>query len=208
MTDSKQHIPTRKGPVRRLYDWILSLADRPHGTWALFVVSFTESSFFPIPPDPLLWALCLARPKRALWFGLVCSLGSVLGGMAGYLIGWTIWEQIQEFCYSYIPGLNANAELRFREAYEQQGFWIVFLAGFTPIPYKVITILSGALHMNFGLFCVASAIGRGARFFLGAGLIHMFGPRIRNFIDRYFNLLSFVFGAVLILGFIIVRYCI
>lgn len=191
-----------------MYDWILAQADRPHGTWALFIVSFTESSFFPIPPDPLLWALCLARPQRSIWYGLVCSVGSILGGAMGYLIGLTIWEQIQSFCYSYIPGLTVESEARFREAYDEQGFWIVFLAGFTPIPYKVITILSGAVKMNFGLFIIASAVGRGARFFLGAGMIRIFGSEIRHFIDRYFNLLSLVFGVVLILGFIIVRYLI
>ncbi len=208
MTDPTPSTSSRVGPFRRLYDWILSLADRPRGTWALFIVSFTESSFFPIPPDPLLWALCLARPKRSIWFGFVCSLGSVLGGMAGYLIGSTVWEQIRVFCYDWIPGLNPEAERRFSEAYDADGFLIVFLAGFTPIPYKVITILSGAIGMNFGVFCVASAVGRGARFFLGAALIRMFGSSIRSFIDRYFNVLSLIFGAVLIIGFIIVRYCI
>ena len=195
----------KPGLLRRLYDWMLRWAESPYGTWALFVISFAESSFFPIPPDPLLVALCLGAPRKALWFALVCSVGSILGGLFGYLIGATLWEQIQHFMYDWIPGFSPAAEAKFRGQYEEHGFWIVLAAGFTPIPYKVVTILSGAMSMPLVPFAVASALSRSARFFLVAGLIRAYGEPIKHFIEKYFDVISLAVLALGILGFVVLK---
>ncbi|TFG65528.1 MAG: DedA family protein [Gemmatimonadales bacterium] len=190
--------------VRRLYDWVLGWADRPGGIWALFGISFAEASFFPIPPDVLLLPLALGRPPRAFWFALVCTTGSVLGAIAGYLIGSYLFASIgQPILELYGAG----------EQYESLGrmyndnLWLTLgTAGFTPIPLKVFTIAAGAFGVAFVPFVVISALSRSARFFLVAGLIRLFGEPIRGFIDRWFNLLSIVFVVLLIGGFLLVRF--
>ena len=194
----------RPGPVRRLYDWTLSWAHRPGGTKALFGLSFAESSFFPIPPDVLLMALALGRPKRALWFALVCTVGSVLGGIVGYAIGLVLFEQVGrpvlEF-YGAMDKYHAVGEL-----YRDNLVVALGTAAFTPIPYKVFTIAGGSFEVPLVPFILISLVGRGLRFFAFAGLIRAFGAPIKSFIDRYFNILSFVFVALLIGGFVVVRY--
>jgi membrane protein YqaA with SNARE-associated domain len=195
---------TRPGPVRRLYDWTLSWADRPGGPKALFALSFAESSFFPIPPDVLLMALALGKPKRALTFALICTVGSVLGGIVGYGIGLVLFEQIGrpvlEF-YGAMDKYHAVGEL-----YRENLVVALGTAAFTPIPYKVFTIAAGSFVIPVVPFVLISLVGRGLRFFAVAGLIRLFGAPIKSFIDRYFNLLSFVFVALLIGGFVVVRY--
>jgi membrane protein YqaA with SNARE-associated domain len=196
--------PARPGPLRRLYDWTLSWADRPGGPAALFAVSFAESSFFPIPPDVLLMALALGRPRKALWFALICTAGSVLGGIAGYGIGWILFEQagrpVLEF-YGAMEQYHTVGEL-----YRENLVLALGTAAFTPIPYKVFTIAAGSFEVPLLPFILISAVGRGLRFFAVATLIRFFGPPIKAFIDRYFNTLTFVFVALLIGGFIVVRY--
>jgi len=189
--------------LRRLYDWVLHWAETPHGTWALFLLAFAESSFFPIPPDILLIALAIAAPHKALRLSAVCSLGSLLGGCFGYLIGWQFMAAIGERIVAFY-GLNAKWNT-IRELYVRYDAWAVGIAGFTPIPYKLFTISAGAFRIHFGIFFFASLVSRSARFFLVGGLIYLFGPKIQSFIDRYFNLLAVIFTVLLIAGFILVK---
>jgi membrane protein YqaA with SNARE-associated domain len=192
------------GWIRWLYDWVLHWAETPYSVPALVILSFTESSFFPVPPDVLLIAMCLAVPKRGLWFAAVCTVASVVGGAFGYLIGWVLWEQVSGFFFNYVFSerlFNAVAE-----QYNQNAFWAVFTAGLTPIPYKVFTVAGGVFEIDFREFIFASVLGRSARFFAVAGLIRVFGPPIRVFIDRYFNLLSIAFVVLLAGGFVVVRW--
>jgi membrane protein YqaA with SNARE-associated domain len=283
VTDTR---PTGTAPVprwhlhRRLYDWVLHWADTRYGTPALVVLAVAESSFFPIPPDPLLMALAIARPKRSFYYSLVCSVSSVVGGLLGYLIGFALWNPVGAPILSHLHQLSHDHQAvvvqqvdghfvrikrpdddgegqgrrvhRFRlhrdapkpeaprgqrvgdreyeEAqtscplapgqpahlmtdnyhvarawYEQYGVWIVFAAAFSPIPYKVFTILSGLATLNLLHFTIASVVGRSARFFLVGTLIYIFGRPIRAFIERYFNLLTVVFVLLLVGGFLVIR---
>lgn len=189
---------------RRLYDWVLHWAETPHGLVALFLLAFAESSFFPIPPDVLLIALVLGSLRRWVLFAGVCTVGSVLGGLAGYGIGLflmdTVGVRVIEFYHA-----QAYWE-KVTRWYQLYDFWIVFTAAFTPIPYKVFTIASGAFQINLVGFTLASAIGRGARFFLVAGLLRAFGQPVRRFIDKYFDWLALAFVVLLIAGFAVIRY--
>jgi len=198
----------KRGPFRRLYDWVLSWAGRPQGPAALGTLSMAESTFFPVPPDPLLMALAMGAPRRSFYFAAICTLGSVVGGVIGYGIGWGVWSAVSEFFYTYVPGVTPESFERVRALYDRWDFWAVFVAGFTPIPYKVFTLSSGAFHISFPVFLIASVLSRGARFFLVAGLIYAFGPGIQGFIDRYFDKLIWLFLALLIGGFVVVKYLI
>lgn len=193
--------------VRRCYDWTLHWADTKWGAVALFILAFAESSFFPIPPDILLIACCLGLPlksRKVFRFALICTLGSVLGAVAGYGIGHYAWEGTQGW---FIPAIfSQEAFNNVGQMYEQYNFWVVFTAGFTPIPYKLITITSGVFDINFVMFIVASIVSRGARFFLIAWLIKKFGPSIKGFIDKYFNLLALGFTVLLVGGFFVFKY--
>lgn len=189
--------------LRRLYDWVLHWAETPYGAWALFLLAFAESSFFPIPPDVLLIALAIGAPQRALRFAFICSIGSVLGGCLGYIIGWQFMAALGERIVDFY-GLNAKWET-IRVLYTRYDAWAVGIAGFTPIPYKVFTISAGAFQIHFGVFFLASLVSRSARFFLVGGLIYRFGPAIKAFIDRYFNTLAVAFTVLLVAGFILVK---
>jgi len=195
----------KPGWVRRLYDWVLHWADTPHGGRALFGLSFAESSFFPIPPDPLLMALCLGAPKRSFRFALITTVASVLGGLLGYALGAGAWSVVGDWFYQFVPGVDAHAFDRVQALYDRYDFWAVFMAGLTPIPYKVFTLSSGVFGINLGVFVVASFLSRGLRFFAVAALIYHFGAPVSRFIDRYFNLLSWAFALLLILGFVVVK---
>ena len=189
--------------MRKLYDWVLHWAETPYGTWALFFLAVCESSFFPIPPDILLIALAIAIPKKSFKFALVCSIGSVIGGCFGYLIGWKFMAAIGNRIIE-VYGLTPKFEY-IRQLYSAYDAWAVAIAGFTPIPYKVFTISAGAFHINFSVFFFASLLSRSARFFMVGGLIFIFGPKIRNFIDQYFNLLAIAFTLLLIAGFVAIK---
>ncbi|MBL6972175.1 MAG: DedA family protein, partial [Desulfobacterales bacterium] len=162
--------------LRRLYDWVLSWAETPYGTWALFLLAFCESSFFPIPPDILLIALAVAVPKRSLKYALICSAGSVLGGCFGYLIGWQFMASIGSPIVDFY-GLGAKVEY-IGALYNKYDAWAVGVAGFTPIPYKVFTIAAGVFKINFSVFVLTSLVSRSARFFIVGGLIYIFGSKI------------------------------
>ncbi|MBF0203646.1 MAG: DedA family protein [Desulfamplus sp.] len=190
--------------IKRLYDWVLGWAEKPGGTWALFVLAFCESSFFPIPPDVLLIALAVGAPLKSFKFALVCSVGSLLGGILGYVIGWQFMGIAGEKIIVFY-GLGDKVDY-IAELFQKWDAWAVAIAGFTPIPYKLFTIAAGAFDVNFPVFVIASAASRTLRFMLVAGMIYYFGAGIRNFIEKYFNLLATVFTLLLIAGFVAVKF--
>lgn len=192
--------------IRRLYDWVLHWALTPYGAPALFLLAFAESSFFPIPPDVLLLALCLSVPTKAFRFAAIAAAGSLLGGIAGYGIGFGLWELLSDPFYRYVPGFSPETFLRVQTLFAEYDFWAVFTAGFTPLPYKVMTIGAGVFQINFPVFVIASAISRSLRFFLVAWLIFRFGPPVRAFTEKYFNILTLVFMVLLIGGFLVVKH--
>ncbi len=196
----------RPGPVRRLYDWVLHWADTPSGPTALFALALAESSFFPIPPDPLLMALCLGRVARAFRFAAIATVASVVGGVIGYGIGAGAWSLLQDWFFTYVPGVTPEAFDSVQALYDRWGFWAVFVAGLTPIPYKVFAISSGVFSINLGVFVVASALSRGLRFFVVAALIYRFGPWMASFIDRYFDRLAVAFAVLLVGGFLVIEF--
>ena len=191
--------------LRRLYDWTLRWADTPYGTPVLFLLAFCESSFFPVPPDVLLIALSVGIPKKSFKYALVCSVGSLLGGCFGYLIGREFMAAIGDAIIQFY-GLSEKYYY-VQDLYARHDAWIIGVAGFTPIPYKVFTITAGAFKINFTVFLVASLISRSARFFLIGGLIYKFGVTIRQWLDRYFNLLVILLTILLILGFGLIKWC-
>lgn len=187
--------------IRRLYDWVLHWAETPYGSWALFFLAFAESSFFPVPPDVLLIALALSIPARAFRYALICLAGSVIGGAAGYAIGYEFMETAGVKIITFY-GLGARYD-QIADLYNRHNAWAVIVAGFTPIPYKVFTIAGGAFKIDFAIFMAASAVGRAARFFLVGALIYRYGEGIRRFIERYFNLMTILFTVLLIGGFLV-----
>jgi membrane protein YqaA with SNARE-associated domain len=192
---------------RRVYNWVIHFADTPHGERALFLLSFAESSFFPVPPDVLLAPLTLGAPKKWFRFALSCSIASVLGGILGYFIGVFLWEQIGGWVFAHLGAIGFTEDnfAAFQEAYKKYDFWIVFTCGFTPLPYKVCTITAGVARIMFPGFLIASAISRSARFFIVAGLFGWKGEAIRPFIEKYFNWLSLAFVILLIGGFAVLK---
>jgi membrane protein YqaA with SNARE-associated domain len=212
---TKHGQPTREEPhghevsrhiFRRLYDWTLHWAHTPYGTPALFLLAVAESSFFPVPPDVLLTALALSRREKALRYALVCSVGSVLGGILGYWIGYAVWEAVQPFFIPYI--FSQEMFDKVGHWYESGAFWYIFLAAFTPIPYKVFTIAAGVYHSFIPLWVLVagSIVGRSARFFLVAGLLYVFGARVRAFVEEYFDWLLWALLILAILGIVAVKY--
>jgi len=190
--------------MRKLYEWMLSWADHPQAGPALFGIAFAEASFFPIPPDPLLIALAISKPKQAFKWAFLCSAGSVLGGIAGYIIGWHFMSIIGDKILAFYH-LDQQYQLA-QEMYRKYQAWAVATAGFTPLPYKLFTITAGAFKINFTIFVIASAISRSARFFLIALLGYFFGPVIRDFLEKYFNYVTIIFMLLLIAGFLAVRF--
>jgi len=190
--------------LQRLYDWTLSLAQSPHALWALALVSFAESSFFPFPPDVLLIPLIIARPQRAFLIAGVCTVASVLGGAFGYFIGAQLFDVAGRPILEFY-GKMAEFET-FKARFAEYGHWIVLMAGVTPFPYKVITITSGVTELPFGTFMLWSIIARGLRFFVVAALLWKFGAPIRTFVERRLGILFTVFIVLLIGTFWFVRY--
>ena len=192
--------------LRRLYDWVLHWAETPYGTPALFVLAFAESSFFPVPPDVLLIALAVSIPRRAYRYALICAIGSVTGAYLGYIIGYFSWEAVGEPLVAFYNGEETVEWIR--QQYNAYGFWGVFIAALTPIPYKVFTIASGLFSFDLGTFTAASVLGRSLRFFLVGTLIYFFGPPVRDLIDRHFNLMATLFALLLIGGFAAIKWLI
>ena len=188
--------------LRRTYDRIMELAEHRHAVALLGLVAFVESSVFPIPPDVLLIPMVLAARARAWLIALVCTVGSVLGGIAGYGIGHFLFESVGRPLFEFYGYMEAF--VRFQDQYNEWGAWIVVAAGLTPFPYKVITIASGATALDPVVFMVASALSRGARFFLVAALLWYFGPAIRAFVERRLGIVTAAFFALLISGFVVI----
>lgn len=185
--------------IRGLYDWVIGWHESPYASIALFILAFAESSFFPVPPDVLLIALSLGEPGRGGFFATICTGGSVLGGAFGYLIGYTGGKVLLR---RLISKEKIDLVHRYFEKYEA---WAIGIAGFTPVPYKIFTISAGAFYINFKKFAFVSLLSRGARFYMVAGLIYLFGPRINKFIDSYFNILTVIFILLLLGGFYVVK---
>jgi membrane protein YqaA with SNARE-associated domain len=190
--------------MRRLYDWVMRLAQHRRAIPAMGVVAFAESSFFPIPPDVMLVPLVLANRQKAFLIALVCTVCSVVGGLLGYAIGYWFFETIGDWVVRTY-GLQAGLE-KFREGFAHWGTWVILIKGLTPIPYKLVTIASGAAHFDLFTFVWASIVTRGARFFIVAALLWKYGEPIRTFIDKRFTLVSWGFLILLVGGFIVVRY--
>lgn len=190
--------------LRRLYDWTLEKAAHRHAERWLAVVSFVESSFFPIPPDAMLVPMCVARPDRAFRYALVCTIASVLGALLGYAIGYFLFDTIGKAIVEFYG--KADAYDGFADSFNEQGWLIVLLAGFTPLPFKLITIAAGATHLSLFVLLMASIISRGARFFLVAALLWKFGPPMKRFIEERFALVTILGGVLLVGGFVAVRF--
>ncbi|WP_299650876.1 YqaA family protein [uncultured Jannaschia sp.] len=190
--------------IRKLYDWTLSWAAHPQAIWVLAVVSFIESSVFPIPPDVLLIPMVLAAPHRAWIIAAVCTIASVLGALLGYAIGYFAWESLGEPILTAL-GKGDSFEA-FRLRYNDWGAWAVLIAGVTPFPFKVITILSGATGLSVPVFVISSIVARGLRFFLVAALLWRFGPPVRDFIERRLGLVFTLFCVLLVGAIFLVRY--
>ncbi len=190
--------------LRRFYHRVLALAaDRRAPVW-LALISFAESSFFPVPPDALLVPMALARPERAYRLALVCTLASVAGGALGYLIGYALYDQVAGPLIRFYH--YEDAAQAFVDKFNQWGLWVILIKGLTPIPYKIVTITSGLAHFNFGVFMVASLLTRGARFFLVAALLRQFGEPVREFIERRLTLVTSLTAAGIVGGFLLLRF--
>ncbi len=192
--------------LRRLYDWVIRLAGHPRAVPAMGAVSFAESSFFPIPPDVMLIPMILANRSKAFYIATVCTVMSVLGGLLGYAIGYYFFETVGAWVVKAYH-LEAGME-KFRQGFDEYGTWIILVKGLTPIPYKLVTIASGAAHFDLFTFVWASIVTRGARFFLVAALLWKYGEPIRAFIEERFTLVSWAFLIALIGGFVAVRFLI
>ncbi len=197
-------VEKKTGLLRRIYDRSMVWIQTPYGLWVLFLLALAESSFFPIPPDVFLIALCLATPKKSFRFAAICAVGSVIGGALGYGLGFGFMESVGSNIIEWY-GLADKYE-KVQAMYQQYDALAVFAAGFTPLPYKLFTITAGAFKINFTTFMLASLVSRSARFFLVAALIRKFGTPVRHFLERYFNLVTILFLILLIGSFVIIKY--
>lgn len=194
----------KPGLIRRLYAWTISWADKPGGSWALFIIAFLESSFFPIPPDVLLMALVFGKREKWLRYATICTAGSVLGGIAGWLIGWGLAESVAQPLLNLFDS-DGHIQAQIQTWYTEYGFWGILIAAITPIPYKVFTVASGLFHYSLPMLIVASIIGRGFRFYVVAAVIRIFGPRIRPHLEKNLEIWSIVLGILLIGGLLAVK---
>ena len=174
--------------AKKTYDWIMNWASTPYALYALALLSFTESFFFPIPPAILLIAIAFSKPKHSFLYAGICSLSSVAGGIVGYFIGYFLFESIGKLIFDLYGGINGFETVK--EYYNSKGAWMVLIGGFTPVPYKLITIASGVFLLDFKIFLICSIISRSARFFLESLLIFYFGEKIRLLLEKYFNLFT------------------
>lgn len=190
--------------LRRLYDWVIRMAEHPKALWTLAAVSFAESSFFPIPPDVMLIPMVVAQRAKAWLIAGVCTVASVAGGFLGYAIGYFLFETVGVWLIN-LYGLQ-EAAAQFQHQFAEYGLWIILIKGMTPIPYKLITIASGAAHFDLLTFAAASVVTRGARFYLVAALLYFFGEPIRHFIERHLTLVTTAALVLIVSGFVAVAY--
>jgi len=189
--------------LRKLYDWVMKWAEGEKSVHFLCLLAFTESVFFPIPVDPFLMAVSTAKPKRALFYALLASFFSVLGGLMGYLLGYLFWESTQDFFFTYI--FSQDKFQIVLDKFQENAFLAIFLAGFTPIPYKVFTLAAGVAHIALAPFILGSVLSRTLRFCIEGGLIFFFGPKIRHFIETYFEKITLAVGALIIVALIVYK---
>jgi len=201
MQEAQTEKKSKPNIMRRIYDWTVSWADNPYGIWALAILSFAESSFFPIPPDVLLIPLVFGAPKKWFKLALICTLASTAGGVLGWFIGNLAWDSTKDFFFNTIPGFTHENFADVEKLYQDNAFLAILGAAFTPIPYKLFTIAAGVFNVSLTTLITASLVGRGGRFFLVAIIIYFVGPSAKPFIDKYFNLLATSFFILLILGF-------
>ncbi len=194
--------------LKRLYNWTISWAETPYSMWALVILAFTESSFFPIPPDVLLIPMVFAMPKKWWSIALVCTLSSTIGGVFGWGIGHYGWSMLKDFFFDCIPGFTPELFEKVSLMYKENAFLAIFSAALTPIPYKIFTIAAGVCDVSVFQLVVASLVGRGGRFFAVALVIYFVGEKAKPFIDKYFNLIVSVFCVLLVAGFAIIKYLI
>ncbi|MDD5055682.1 MAG: hypothetical protein PHZ00_05455 [Candidatus Peribacteraceae bacterium] len=196
--------------LRRLYNWVLHWADTPYGTPALALISFAESSFFPIPPDVLQIALSASRPKRSFFYALISAVGSVAGAVFGWFIGYTLWATASGFFYTYVPGITPESVAYVGELYHDNAALALFGAAFTPIPFKVFTIAAGVFseYVSLQTLIIMSIIGRSLRFFLVATCMYFFGPAMKGFIEKYFEIVTFALFLLIVLGFVAIKYAV
>lgn len=190
--------------LRRLYNWCIAAAHKPHAEWMLGIISFVESSFFPIPPDVMLIPMSIARPSRAYYYATLCTITSVAGGLVGYAIGAVLYDSIGQWLIA-LYGYGDKVEA-FREAYNAYGAWIILLKGVTPIPYKIVTITSGFAGYNIFLFVILSMIARGMRFYLLAFLLHRYGERARAILEERLEFWVLLGAVVLVAGIVAAVY--
>ena len=189
--------------LRSLYDRTIALSASPHALWWVAIVSFAESSFFPIPPDVMLIPLLLARPATAWRYAAVCTIASVAGGVLGYWIGYSVFDQLAQPIIAFYGYSQKFAA--FQALYQEYGLWLILAKGLTPIPYKIVTIASGAAHFDFTVFVAASIVTRGARFFLLAALLYFYGERIRDFVEQRLMLVTMTILGGIVVGFLILK---
>jgi membrane protein YqaA with SNARE-associated domain len=190
--------------LRDTYHRVLALAASPRAPWWLAVIAFAESSFFPIPPDVLLVPMALARPDRAWRLALICTIASVAGGALGYFIGYAVFDLLAKPVIEFY-GYGARFAA-FQAMYAEWGLWVILIKGLTPIPYKIVTIASGAAKFNFWVFMAASAATRGARFFIVATLLHFWGEQVKDFIERRLTLVTTGVAVGIVGGFVAFRF--
>lgn len=190
--------------LRRIYDRVMLLAEGPQAEKWLAIVSFTESSFFPIPPDAMIVPMVLARPERAWRIALICTVASVIGGFFGYAIGYFLFETVGRPIVD-LYGYQAAFD-KFQHQFQEWALWIILIKGMTPIPYKIVTIASGVAHFDLLVFAAASLVTRAARFFLVAALLKVFGPPLRTFIERYLTLVTTALLLLIVGGFVALKY--
>jgi len=192
--------------VRRLYDWVLSWADKPAAPLVLFIISAFETFIFPVPPDVLLMALSLGNPRKSFYFAFLCTIGSALGGSLGYVIGHWFWEATKDFFLNYVFSQEFFNQVS--EVYNKHAFLTLYFVGFTPVSDKPFVIGAGVFSVNYLVFVVSYTLSRATRFYAVAIVIRIFGQKAREFIDKYFNTLTFVFAILVVIGFLIVKYVI
>lgn len=190
--------------LRSLYDWVIRLSEHPKALWALATVSFVESSFFPIPPDVMLVPMVLAQRAKAWLIAGVCTIASVVGGFFGYAIGYFFFETIGQWLIEFY-GLQGGLD-EFRRQFGEWGLWVILIKGMTPIPYKLVTIASGVAHFDLLVFGVASLVTRGARFYLEAALLYVYGEPIRTFIEKHLTMVTTALVLLIVAGFVMIRY--
>ncbi|MBU0731140.1 MAG: DedA family protein [Proteobacteria bacterium] len=196
--------PVSPGVVRRIYDRCMEWIQTPYGVWVMFILAVAESSFFPLPPDIFLMALCIAIPAKSFRYAAICTAGSVIGGAIGYWLGMSFMELIGNRILEWY-GLHEKYAV-VQDLYKEYDAWAVGAAGFTPLPYKLFTITAGAFRIDFPTFMIVSFFARGARFFLVAAFIYRYGARVRTFIEKYFNILTILFLVLLVLGYMAVKW--